>query len=93
MTRFGLFLFLEKRVGFYLLMENLTASVLSEVSDGSFIYLRELGYVLRLIFSGMEENYSRGKRFGDKFWNGKTIDVLSVGFLFLRVSFVAMREN
>ena len=32
----------------------------------------------------MEENYSRGKRFGDKFWNGKTIDVLSVGFLFLR---------
>ncbi|KAK2397114.1 hypothetical protein QL285_058729 [Trifolium repens] len=30
----------------------------------------------------MEENYSRGKRFGDKFWNGKTLDVLSVGFLF-----------
>ena len=30
----------------------------------------------------MEENYSRGKRFGDKFWNGKTIDVLSVGFCF-----------
>ena len=47
---FGLFLFLEKRVGFYPLLENLTASVLSEVSDGSFIYLRELGYVLRLIF-------------------------------------------
>ena len=35
----------------------------------------------------MEENYSRGKRFGDKFWNGKTIDVLSVGFLFF-ASFV-----
>ena len=50
-------------------MENLTASVLSEVSDGSFIYLRELGYILRIIFQGMEENYSRGKRFGDKFWN------------------------
>ena len=30
----------------------------------------------------MEENYSRGKRFGDKFWNGKTLDVLSVGFMF-----------
>ena len=64
-------------------MENLTASVLSEVSDGSFIYLRELGYILRIIFHGVEENYSRGKRFSDKFWNGKTIDVLSVGFLFL----------
>ena len=50
MTRFGLFLFLEKRVRFYPRMENLTASVVSEVSDGSFIYLRELGYVLRLIF-------------------------------------------
>ena len=49
-------------------MENLTASILSEVSDGSFIYLRELGYILRLIFQGVKENYSRGKRFGDKFW-------------------------
>ena len=49
-------------------MENLTVSVLSEVSDGSFIYLHELRYILRIIFSGMEENYSRGKRFGDKFW-------------------------
>ena len=41
----------------------------------------------------MEENYSRGKRFGDKFWNGKTIDVLSVGFLFLCFTFVATRES
>ena len=41
MTSFGLSLFLEKRVGYYPLMENLTASVLSEVSDESFIYLRE----------------------------------------------------
>ena len=49
-------------------MENFTASVLSEVSDGSFIYLHELRYILRIIFQGMEENYSRGKRFGDKFW-------------------------
>ena len=65
MISFGM----EKRVGFYPRMENLTASVLSEVSDGSFIYLRELGYILRIIFQGMEENYSRGKRFGDKFWN------------------------
>ena len=64
-------------------MENLTASVLSEVSDGSSIYLHELGYILRIIFQGVKENYSRGKRFGDKFWNGKTIDVLSVGFTFL----------
>ena len=76
-------MFLEKRVGFYPLMENLTASVLSEVSDGSFIYLRELGYVLRFIFQGMEENYSRGKRFDDKFWKCLTLDVLSVGFMFL----------
>ncbi|KAK2396912.1 hypothetical protein QL285_058542 [Trifolium repens] len=30
----------------------------------------------------MEENYSRGKRFGDKFWKCETLDVLSVGFLF-----------
>ena len=51
--------------------------------DGSFIYRRELGYIVRIIFKSEEENYSRGKRFGDKFWNGKTIDVLSVGFLFL----------
>ena len=51
--------------------------------DGSFIYRRELGYVVRIIFEGEKENYNRGKRFGDKFWNGKTIDVLSVGFLFL----------
>ena len=64
-------------------MENLTASVLSEVSDGSFIYLHELGYVLRLIFQGVEENYSRGKRFDDKFWKCLTLDVLSMGFLFL----------
>ena len=64
-------------------MENLTASVLSEVSDGSFIYLRELGYVLRIIFRSVEENYSRGKRFGDKFWKCLTLDVLSVGFMFL----------
>ena len=55
--------FWKKRVGFYPLMENLTASVLSEVSGGSFIYLRELGYILRIIFQGVEENYSRGKRF------------------------------
>ena len=48
---------------------------------------------MRLIFHGVEENYSRGKRFGDKFWNGKTIDVLSVGFLFLCFTFVAMRKN
>ena len=39
----------------------------------------------------MEENYSRGKRFGDKFWNGKTLDVLSVGFMFLCFTFVASR--
>ena len=57
-------------------------SVLSEVSDGSFIYLRELGYILRLIFQGVEGNYSRGKRFGDKFWKCETLDVLSVGFEF-----------
>ena len=50
MMSFGLFLFLEKRVGFYPRMENLIASVLSEVSDGSFIYLRELRYILRIIF-------------------------------------------
>ena len=41
----------------------------------------------------MEENYSLGKRFGDKFWKCLTIDVLSVGFLFLWVSFVAARES
>ena len=64
-------------------MENLTASVLSEVSDGSFIYLRELGYVLRLIFRGVEENYSRGKRFGDNIWKRFTTDVYLIDFIFL----------
>jgi hypothetical protein len=48
-------------------MENLTASVLSEVSDGSFIYQRELGYIFRLFFEGEEENHSRGKSFSDNF--------------------------
>ena len=37
--------------------------------DGSFIYRRELEYVFRIIFKSEEENYSRGKRFGDKFVN------------------------
>ena len=60
-------MFLEKRVGFYPRIENLTASVLSEVSDGSFIYLRELGYIFRLFFEGEEENHSRGKSFSDNF--------------------------
>ena len=30
----------------------------------------------------MEENYSRGKRFGDKFWKCLTLDVLSIVFCF-----------
>ena len=63
-------------------MENLTASVLSEVSGGSFIYLREAGYILRLIFRGVEENCSRGKRFSDKFWKWFTTDIYFVEFIF-----------
>ena len=64
-------------------MENLTASVLSEVLDGSFIYLRELEYVLRLIFQGREENYIRGKRFSDNIWKRFTTDGYLVDFTFL----------
>ena len=37
----------------------------------------------------MEENYSRGKRFGDKFWKYFETDVRSVSFLFLRILLVA----
>jgi hypothetical protein len=62
------------------------------ILDGSFIYRRWLDYVFRIIFESKEENYSRGKSFGDKFLNGKTIDVFSVGFMFLQVLFVAARE-
>ena len=53
--------------------------------DGSFIYRRELEYVFRIIFKGEEENFSRGIRFGDKFWKWFTTDFYSVEFLFLQV--------
>ena len=38
--------------------------------DESFIYRRELGYIVRIIFEGEEENYSRGKDLAIIFGNG-----------------------
>ena len=51
--------------------------------DGSFIYRRELRYIVRIIFEGEEENYSRGKRFCDNIWKRFTTDVYLVDFIFL----------
>ena len=75
MTSFGLFLFLEKRVGFYPLMENLTASVLSEVSGGSFIYRRELESNFRIFLGAKEINFSRRIKFSDNIWKRFTTDI------------------
>jgi hypothetical protein len=74
-------------------LENFTVSEFHRILDGSFIYRRDLGYDFRIIFKSVEENYSREKRFSDKFWKCFTTDVLSVDFLFLQVMFVAAREN
>ena len=48
-------------------MLNFTASEFRRNLDGGFIYWRELGYVVRIIFEGEEENHSRGKSFSDNF--------------------------
>ena len=64
-------------------MQISTASEFRRNLDGGFIYLRELGYVPRIIFEGEEENYSRGKRFSDNIWKRFTTDVYLVDFIFL----------
>ena len=53
--------------------------------DGSFIYRRELGYIVRIIFEGVKENYSRGKRFSDNIWKRFTTDVYLVDFIFFAI--------
>ena len=83
MTSFGLFLFLEKQVGFYPLMENLTASVLSEVSGGGLIYRRELESSFRIFLGAKEINFSRRIKFSDNIWKRFTTDVYWLDFIFL----------
>jgi N-acetylneuraminic acid mutarotase len=51
--------------------------------DGSFIYQRELGYVVSIIFEGEEENYSQGKGFSDNIWKRFTTNVYLIDFIFL----------
>ena len=63
--------------------EIFTMSEFRRNLDGSFIYRRELGYVVRIIFEGEEENYSRGKRFSDNIWKRFTTDVYLIDFIFL----------
>ena len=48
-------------------MLNFTASEFRRNLDGGFIYRRELGYVVRIIFEGEEENVSRRIKFSDSF--------------------------
>ena len=77
-------------------MENLTASVLSEVLDGSFIYRRELGYVVRIFLGAKKINFSRRIKFSDNIWKRFTTDVYWLDFIFLRfpsVSEVRLAES